>query len=155
MDLGRVLAQYDAEVRARPKARSGFEVRRTGGVIRLTGHFNFICWWDLAPGAAREAVASQATYFRSRGEELIWRVYEHDKPAELGDCLAEEGFEAEPPGTLIIFDLADQLTAPIGPDIRDPTGHYDGGFARLHGSVRCCVRSRGKLGVCCLFQLPG
>jgi GNAT superfamily N-acetyltransferase len=117
MDLGRVLAQYDAEVRARPKARSYFEVERTGRVIRLTGHFNFICWWDFAPGGAREAVASQATYFRSRGEELIWRVYEHDKPAELGDCLAEVGFEAEPPGTLMIFDLANQLTAPIGPDI--------------------------------------
>ena len=117
MDLGRVLAQYDAEVRARPKARSYFEVERTGGVIRLTGHFNFICWWDSAPAAARAAVASQAAYFRSRGEELIWRVYEHDKPAELGGCLAEQGFEADKPGTLMIFDLAKQLTAPLGPDI--------------------------------------
>jgi hypothetical protein len=65
----------------------------------LTGHFNFICWWDLAPGAASEAIANQAAYFRSRGEELIWRVYEHDKPSELGDYLAKEGFEAEQPGT--------------------------------------------------------
>jgi len=117
MDLGRVLRQYDSEVRARPKARPGFEVERTGGVIRLTGHFNFICWWDLASGAAREAVASQAAYFRSRGEKLIWRVYDHDKPAELVDCLSEEGFEADSPGTLMIFDLANQITAPIGPDI--------------------------------------
>ena len=117
MDLGRALAQYDSEVRARPKARPGFVVERTGGVIRLTGHFNFICWWDLAPGAAREAVASQAAYFRSRDEKLIWRVYDHDKPTGLGDCLAEEGFEADSPGTLMIFDLANQMTAPIGPDI--------------------------------------
>ena len=117
MDLGRVLQQYDSEVRARPKVRSGFEAERTGGVTRLTGHFNFICSWDLAPGAAREAVASQAAYFRSRGEKLIWRVYEHDKPAELSDCLAEEGFEAEQPGTLMIFDLANQIPAPVGPDI--------------------------------------
>ena len=113
----RVRSQYDAEVRACPKAQAGFEVKRTGGVIRLTGHFNFICWWDLAPGAVREAVENQAAYFRSRGEKLIWRVYEHDKPAELSDCLAEQGFEAEPPGTLMIFDLANQLTAPIGPDV--------------------------------------
>lgn len=117
MDLGCVLRQFDSEVRARPKAQPGFEVERTGGVIRLTGHFNFICSWDLAPGAAREAVASQAAYFRSRGERLIWRVYEHDKPAELGECLAEEGFEADQPGTLMIFDLANQITAPVGPDI--------------------------------------
>jgi GNAT superfamily N-acetyltransferase len=117
MDLGRVLAQYDSEVRARPQAQPGFEVERTGGVTRLTGHFNFICCWDLAPGAAREAVASQAAYFRSRGEKLIWRVYEHDQPAELGGCLAEEGFEADQPGTLMIFDLANQIPAPVGPDI--------------------------------------
>ena len=117
MDLGRVLAQYDPEVRARPQAQPGFEIERTGGVIRLTGHFNFICWWDPAPAAARAAVASQATYFRSRGEELIWRVYEHDKPAGLSDWLTEAGFKSEPPGTLMIFDLANQLTAPVGPEI--------------------------------------
>jgi GNAT superfamily N-acetyltransferase len=116
MDLSRVLAQYDAEVRACPKAQSGFEVERTGGVTRLTGHFNFICWWDLAPDAAREAVANQAAYFRSRGETVIWRVYDYDQPAELGDCLAEEGFEAQPPGTLMLFDLANRLTGPVGPD---------------------------------------
>jgi GNAT superfamily N-acetyltransferase len=117
MDLSRLLQQYDSEVRAQPKVRSGFEVDRTGGVTRLTGHFNFICSWDLAAGAAHEAVASQAAYFRSRGEKLIWRVYEHDQPAELSECLAEEGFEADQPGTLMIFDLANQIPAPVGPDI--------------------------------------
>ena len=117
MDVDRVLAQYDSEVRARPQAQPGFEIERTGGVIRLTGHFNFICWWDPAPAAARAAVASQAAYFRSRGEELIWRVYEHDQPAGLSDWLTAEGFEPEPPGTLMIFDLTNQLTAPVGPEI--------------------------------------
>jgi GNAT superfamily N-acetyltransferase len=117
MDLRRVLQQYDTEFRADPKVSLGFEVSRTGGVTRLTGHFNFICSWDLAPGAAREAVASQAAYFRSRGEKLIWRVYEHDQPAELSQCLAEEGFEADQPGTLMIFDLGNQIPAPVGPDI--------------------------------------
>jgi GNAT superfamily N-acetyltransferase len=117
MDLGRVLAEYDAEVRARPRAQPGFKVERTNGVVRLTGHFNFVSWWDLTPGGAREAVAKQAAYFRSRGEGLIWRVYEHDQPAGLGDCLAEEGLEPEAPGTLMIFDLANQLTAPIGPEV--------------------------------------
>jgi hypothetical protein len=117
MDLSRVLQQYDSEVRARPKERPGFEVERTGGVVRLTGHFNFTCSWDFSPGAAREAVARQAAHFRSRGEKLIWRVYEHDEPAGLGNCLAEEGFEADQPGSLMIFDLADQIPAPVGTDI--------------------------------------
>ncbi|HEX6566639.1 MAG TPA: GNAT family N-acetyltransferase [Chthoniobacterales bacterium] len=132
MDLGRVLQQYDSEVRAQPKVRSGFEVERTGGVIRLTGHFNFICSWDLALGAAHDAVASQAAYFRSRGEKLIWRVYEHDKPAELSGCLAEEGFEADQPGTLMIFDLVNEIPAPVAPyiEIRRVTT-----IAELHGFI--------------------
>ena len=153
MDLGRVLAQYDAEVRARPKAQPGFEVDQMDGVIRLTGHFNFISWWDLAPGAAREAVVRQAAYFRSRGEELIWRVYEHDKPAGLGDCLAAEGFEPEAPGTLMIFDLANQLTAPIGPEIEirrvatmeDLQGFMaasDAAFGREESWRRCAYSDR-------------
>ena len=117
MNLGRVLAQYDAEARARPRAQPGFKVERTDGVVRLTGHFNFVSWWDLAPDAARQAVARQAAYFRARDQELIWRVYEHDQPAGLGNCLAEEGFQPETPGTLMIFDLANQLAAPIGSEI--------------------------------------
>ena len=112
-----MLAQYDAEVRAHPKTQPGFKVERTGGVVRLTGHFNFVCWWDLTADTAREAVARQAAYFRSRGEELLWRVYDHDNPPGLGDWLAEEGFEPETPGTLMIFDLANTLTGPIAPDI--------------------------------------
>jgi len=138
MDLGHVLTQYDSEVRARPQAQPGFEIERTGGVTRLTGHFNFICWWDLTPATAREAVASQAAYFRSRGEELIWRVYEHDKPAGLGNWLAEAGFEPEPPGTLMIFDLANQLEAPVGPEteIRRVTTMADlQGFVEAAGAA--------------------
>jgi len=48
---------------------------------------------------------------------LIWRVYQHDEPAGLGDWLAEAGFEPEPPGTLMIFDLANQLTAPVAREV--------------------------------------
>ena len=41
----------------------------------------------------------------------MWRVYEHDSPAEISGCLAEEGFEPDAAGTLMIFDLANELEA--------------------------------------------
>ena len=111
MDLKQVVAQYDAEVRANPKGRPGRVVERADGVVCLAGYFNFVSWWELTPGTVRQAVASQAARFRSRGEKLIWRVYGHDSPAEISDCLAAEGFEPDAPDTLMIFDLADEVAA--------------------------------------------
>jgi hypothetical protein len=101
-----VLAQYDAEVRANPKAPPGLVVERADSVVCLTGYFNFISWWELTPGTVRQAVAGHAARFRSRREKSMWRVYEHDSPAEISRCLAEEGFEPDATGTLMIFDLA-------------------------------------------------
>src|SRR5258708_6654671 len=111
MDVARVLAQYDAEVRANPKAPPGLVVERADGVVCLTGYFNFISWWELTRSMERQAVASNAAHFRSRGEKLIWRVSEHDSPAEISGCLAEEGFEPDAAGTLMIFDLANEVRA--------------------------------------------
>src|SRR5258708_35961521 len=101
MDVARVLAQYDAEVRANPKAPPGLVVERADGVVCLTGYFNFISWRELTPSTVRQAVASHAVHFRYRGEKLMWRVYEHDSPAEISGGLAAEGFEPGAPGTLM------------------------------------------------------
>lgn len=108
MNRDEVLALYDSEVRARPSA-SGTVAERDGDVVRLVGDFNFISSWDLTARTARAAVAGQAAYFRSRGEELIWRVYEHDEPTELSAHLAEQGFEPTDSGTLMFFDLKRDL----------------------------------------------
>jgi GNAT superfamily N-acetyltransferase len=119
MDVDRALALYDRAVRARPVAGPGMALEQTGGVLRLTGPFNFVCWWDLTSEGVRAAVAEQAAHVRARGEGLMWRVYEHDRPAELSYCLADEGFQPDPPGTLMIFDLANELTAPaVRADVR-------------------------------------
>jgi len=117
MDLACVLAEFDAEVRANPKPRPGLMVERVEGVVRLTGYFNFISWWELTASTVRQAVASQAAHFRSRREKLIWRVYEHDSPAEISRCLAEEEFEPDTPGTLMIFDLANELQAAVAGNV--------------------------------------
>ena len=87
MNLDETLALYDAEVRAKPVARSGLAVERTGGVVRLTGLFNFVSSWDQQADIA-QMVAAQAGYFRARGEALMWRVHDHDGPAGLAACLA-------------------------------------------------------------------
>ena len=109
MDIPQVLAFYDTDVRAQPGARPGLTVERADGVVRLVGQFNFIGWWDFPAEAAPAAVAAQAGHFRALGETLLWRVHDHDGPAVLPDLLAQNGFRPDPPGTLMFFDLADEL----------------------------------------------
>lgn len=113
MDLTRVLALYDAEVRATPSG-PGVSASTVGGVVRLTGDFNFVSAWDLTEDTAAAVVAEQAAHFRARGESLIWRVYGHDRPESLPRLLADNGFKPEPPGTLMFFDLTRELSAAGG-----------------------------------------
>jgi len=100
---------FDATVRANPAQQDGIEVERVAGVVRLTGLFNYISFWRLTAESARSAVQAQAEHFRTRGEMLMWRVYDYDGPSALSACLAEEGFAPDDPGTLMVFDLADAL----------------------------------------------
>jgi GNAT superfamily N-acetyltransferase len=117
MDIARVLALYDGEVRAHPQAQPGFAIERTGGVVRITGPFNFISAWDFDTEAAHAAVTEQAEHFRARGENLLWRVHEHDRPASLADHLAEQGFVGREANTLMLLDLADVARLPSEPGI--------------------------------------
>jgi ribosomal protein S18 acetylase RimI-like enzyme len=113
MNLDETLALYDAEVRAKPVARPGLVVERTGGVVRLTGLFNFISSWDQRADVAG-MVAAQAAYFRARGEALMWRVHDHDGPAGLAACLAANGFQPDGAGTLMFFDTNQVLQGAAG-----------------------------------------
>lgn len=106
MNLDLVLARFDAEVRANPAPPAGIAVERRDGLVLLTGGFNYVSAWDLTTQTMGGAVAEQVAWFRARGEELMWRVYDHDGPPGLAACLAEAGFEPAPPGTLMFFDLA-------------------------------------------------
>jgi GNAT superfamily N-acetyltransferase len=118
MDVEHVRALYDAEVRARPQAQPGIAVERLDDLVRVTGPFNFISAWSLAAETAPKAIATQIDYSRRHGLELLWRVYEHDQPAELSRLLEAAGLEPHPSETLMLFDLADEIDAPAGVEAR-------------------------------------
>lgn len=120
MDLERALALFDADVRVDPAAAPGTQARRSGPLVLLTGGFNYVSWWELSADTAPAAVRNCAAHFRARGEDLLWRVYDHDLPANLSTLLADEGFEPDPPGTLMFFDLQrSPVPAPVdGAEVR-------------------------------------
>ncbi|RYG01810.1 MAG: hypothetical protein EON94_07060 [Caulobacteraceae bacterium] len=87
MNLDLVLARFDAEVRANPAPPAGIAVERRDGLVLLTGGFNYVSAWDLTAETMGAVVAEQAAWFRARGEELMWRVYDHDGPPALAACM--------------------------------------------------------------------
>lgn len=111
MDLDLVLARFDAEVRAHPTPPAGIVVERRRGLVLLTGGFNYVSAWDLTALTMGAVVAEQAGWFRAQGQELMWRIYDHDGPPGLAACLSAAGFEPDPPGTLMFFDLTQDLAA--------------------------------------------
>lgn len=121
MDHAAVLALYDRDMRegARPES-SGARVERTGGVVRHVGGedgWSGVLWSDLDASDADAAIAEQIAYFTGLGHEFEWKLYGHDRPADLGRRLVAAGFTADPEETLMIGETADQLV-----DAQPPEG---------------------------------
>ncbi|MFE9859597.1 GNAT family N-acetyltransferase [Streptomyces sp. NPDC005780] len=113
-----LLAVFDREMRehARPDG-PGVRVERTDGVVRLVGtdhDWNGVVWSSPGLDAVRAdaAIAAQVAHCTARGYgEFEWKLYSHDRPADLGARLLAAGFEAEEAETLLVAPVADQPTA--------------------------------------------
>ncbi|WP_189857609.1 GNAT family N-acetyltransferase [Streptomyces poonensis] len=111
MDRAGVLAEFDRDVRqgARPDTPDA-RIDRVDGVVRLVtgeGHGgDSVLWSDLDEATADEAVAAQLRYFAGLGRAFEWKLYGHDRPADLGKRLRAAGFTPEPEETLMIADLS-------------------------------------------------
>jgi GNAT superfamily N-acetyltransferase len=126
-----LLTLFDRELRehARPDG-PGVRVERTADVVRQAGaadDWNGVVW--SAPGLdavrADAAIAEQLEHFTALGhDEFEWKLYAHDRPADLGQRLVGAGFVAEPPETLLVAPVADVPTAvelPEGVTLRTVT----------------------------------
>ncbi|MEW2490959.1 GNAT family N-acetyltransferase [Streptomyces sp. NPDC048411] len=113
-DRDLLLTLFDRELRehARPDG-PGVRVERTADVVRQAGSaddWNGVVW--SAPGLdavrADAAIAEQVEHFTALGhDEFEWKLYAHDRPADLGQRLVDAGFVAEPPETLLVAPVAD------------------------------------------------
>lgn len=78
------------------------------GVLRSLGPRPFIGWWDLSEAAAGAAALREAAHFKALGQKVEWRIFSHDRPANLPDALRAAGFIPDPPETFVVFDQAAQ-----------------------------------------------
>ena len=92
-------------MRADPPSEPGRRIERMGGVVRTRGDCSTILFSELADADVERAVAEQVAYFSERGEEVEWKLYSHDTPANLSSALAAAGFEPGEAETLMVLEL--------------------------------------------------
>jgi GNAT superfamily N-acetyltransferase len=117
-DPGSLLALFEEQVRVRvpDPLPAGMTIERDGPLLRLAGAGPaFLLYRDLdgVDGAALdELIARQAAIFTERGEEVEWKHYSHDLPADLPARLMAHGFMPEDEETVVIGPVAPLAEAP-------------------------------------------
>ncbi|GAA2298993.1 GNAT family N-acetyltransferase [Nonomuraea roseoviolacea subsp. roseoviolacea] len=123
MNRDEVLAAYERQVRIRQGERVGRVVRKAA-----KGGWNGILWSDLDEDTADAEIAAQRAYFAALKRDFEWKLYSHDRPADLADRLLAAGFTAEPEETLMAAEaaaVAAEPRLPEGVELRvaeDPAG---------------------------------
>ena len=125
-----MLALYDKEER-REVEQPGMRREVTPFVVRqvdLLGRRSTIVYSRLDAAQADGVIRGEVAYFDGLGHDLEWKLYAHDRPANLDEYLVAHHFEAEDPEAIMVLDMASvQGTVRQAPqhDIRritDPAG---------------------------------
>ena len=125
MDARALLGRFDREMRADPPPERGIERAWVDGVLRSTGAYNLIGWWDFPPDRAPEIAEREAVFFRDR--EVEWKLFGHDRPRGLEEALAAAGFAPAESETFLACEvarLAELETDPVF-DIREALDKHD------------------------------
>ncbi|CAL9353637.1 GNAT family N-acetyltransferase [Streptomyces sp. enrichment culture] len=111
MDHAALLALFDRDLRegARPDGPGDARVERVGAVVRQTAAapgYSCVMWSGLDGDTADAAIAEQIAHYTRLGLTFEWKLYGHDRPADLGQRLRAAGFTPEPRETLMIGRIA-------------------------------------------------
>ncbi|MGV9313877.1 GNAT family N-acetyltransferase [Streptomyces sp. NPDC003691] len=136
-----MLALFDRQLRRDLVDDSpGVRVERLGHLVRMTGpSWNGVLWSQLDETTADAVIAAEAAHFAALGVEAEWKLYSHDRPADLADRLLAAGFVPEEAETLMVAAVAGLPREPVLPDgvriadVTDPGGVEL--MDRVHGTA--------------------
>jgi GNAT superfamily N-acetyltransferase len=123
VDRDQVRAVFDAQVRRSTVVdQPGVAAIEAGhGVLRtltVPGEgMSAITWSGLDETTADQVIAAEIEYFRARGEPVEWKLFDYDKPPDLGQRLARAGFAAQDEELMLVAE-----TERIGLDVVVPDG---------------------------------
>lgn len=119
-ELLKVRARFDAEMRrdAQPDAAEA-RVERVGRVVRQSASaqgWNGVLWSDLDEETADAEIAAQVAFFTEQGSpDFEWKLYDYDRPADLGERLRAAGFVPEPAERLMVGRVSELARLPVDP----------------------------------------
>ena len=117
MDTTTVLGLFDREMREHPDTYGSDRVEIVGHVTRVVGEASWISYSQLDASTVQAAIDEQTEFFRQRGTPVEWKVFEHDRPPDLGARLRSAGYLPDPTETLMAFDLTEALS--VAPPPKD------------------------------------
>lgn len=109
MNRAELLALFDRQVRY--EAEDPLSDRsETPGVVRIApldegARWGWVIWSDLDAQTADAAIREQVAFFRGRGQNFEWKLFAHDRPADLGQRLLQHGFVMGESETVMALDL--------------------------------------------------
>ena len=111
MEPDLVLAAFDAEVRRSVRLDgSGARIEADPPVVRWVGAdgrgWSGIAWSGLGDADADAVIAAQVACFAARGEGFEWKLYDYDRPPDLGGRLMAAGFAAAGEESLMVTEVS-------------------------------------------------
>src|SRR5512132_66657 len=121
MDRNAVLALFDQQIRqglsGEPPTAPSALARRVVPNVGSDGSWATIVWSDLDASSADLAIAEQIARFAPLGHDFEWKLYTHDRPADLAQRLIAAGFCPQEEEALLVADTAElptEVTLPEG-----------------------------------------
>ncbi len=133
-----ILARYDREMRANPPMPGPqWRLERDDHVVRLVGpgdalSDNCVLLCRAEAAAVDGTIAAQIARYGGLGRGFEWKVYSHDRPADLGARLERSGFAVDSRETLLALDIAATPMPKAAPGIDLRSLHAD---ARLDSVI--------------------
>jgi GNAT superfamily N-acetyltransferase len=137
VNVSAVLAAFDEQMRRHPVAGPGVRVEVGEHVTRTIGtdaDWSAVVWSSLTEADADEVIAEEVA--RASGS-LEWKLYSHDRPADLPERLKAAGLQPEPTETLMVAEIVDldlPVAEPAG--VRLQTVEDDAGVETMLGVHR-------------------
>ena len=135
-----MLTAFDEQMRRHPVESPGVRVEveeRVTRTVGADGSWSAVVWSRLSESDADEVIAAEIA--RAAGASFEWKLYSHDRPADLPERLRAAGLTPAPVEALLVAEIADldlRVTPPDG--VRVLTVEDAGGVAtmlRVHEEV--------------------
>lgn len=124
MDTELVRKRYDRHER-REAELPGYrreETEETVRLIELAGEWNFLAWSSLGDSDADAVIERELARFRELGQGFEWKLYDHDRPADLKERLRSHGFSIGGDEAIMALDLEELPGRLKASDSRMPGG---------------------------------